>query len=80
MPITAGGTVFMYNLNINGQRVTNLRLSGQNIAKIFTGVITNWDDPALAADNPGLDLPNAVDRPGGALGRVRVELLPVGRG
>jgi len=29
-----------------------------NIFKIFTGVITNWDDPALAADNPGLRLPN----------------------
>ena len=58
MPITAGGTVFMYNLTINGQRVTNLRLSPVNIFKIFTGVITNWDDPALAADNPGLHLPN----------------------
>ena len=58
MPITAGGTVFMYNLTINGQRVTNLRLSGANVTKIFTGAITNWDDPALAADNPGLHLPN----------------------
>jgi phosphate transport system substrate-binding protein len=58
MPITAGGTVFMYNLSINGQRVTNLRLSPVNIFKIFTGVITNWDDPNLAADNPGLHLPN----------------------
>jgi phosphate transport system substrate-binding protein len=58
MPITAGGTVFMYNLSINGQRVTDLRLSGQNIAKIFTGVITHWNDPALQADNPGLTLPN----------------------
>jgi phosphate transport system substrate-binding protein len=58
MPITAGGTVFMYNLKINGQQVTNLRLSGANVTKIFTGAITNWDDPALAADNPGLQLPN----------------------
>jgi len=58
IPITAGGTVFMYNLKINGQQVTNLRLSGINIAKIYTGAITNWDDPALAADNPALKLPN----------------------
>lgn len=58
MPITAGGTAFMYNLIVNGQRVTNLRLSGTNITKIFTGVITNWSDPALAADNPGITLPN----------------------
>jgi phosphate transport system substrate-binding protein len=58
MPVTAGGTVLMYNLTINGQRVTNLRLSGANIAKIFTGVITSWSDPAIAADNPALLLPN----------------------
>jgi len=58
MPITAGGTVFMYNLRIDGQQVTNLRLSGENIAKIFTGQITNWDDPAIAADNPALKLPD----------------------
>jgi phosphate transport system substrate-binding protein len=57
MPITAGGTVFMYNLTLGGQRVTNLRLSTDNVTKIFTGVITNWNDPALAADNPGLALP-----------------------
>lgn len=57
MPVTAGGTVLMYNLTINGQRVTNLRLSGDNITKIFTGVITTWNDPAIAADNPGLTLP-----------------------
>jgi phosphate transport system substrate-binding protein len=58
IPVTAGGTVFMYNLKINGQRVTNLRLSGENIAKIFTGVITNWNDAAIAAENPGLTLPS----------------------
>jgi len=63
MPITAGGTVFMYNLEINGQQVTNLRLSGENITKIFTGAITNWDNPALAADNPGLKLPNVAITP-----------------
>lgn len=58
IPVTAGGTTFMYNLIINGHRVTNLRLSGQNIAKIFTGQIVNWSDPAIKADNPLLALPN----------------------
>jgi phosphate ABC transporter phosphate-binding protein len=57
MPDTAGGTVFMYNLKIGLRRVTNLRLSGDTIAKIFTGVIKTWNDPAVAADNPGLTLP-----------------------
>ena len=58
IPVTAGGTAFMYNLKINGQRVTNLRLSGENVAKIFTAAITQWNDPAIAADNPGLVLPD----------------------
>lgn len=60
IPVTAGGTSFIYNLRINGQRVTNLRLSGENVARIFTGQITKWNDPAIVADNPGLTLP---DRP-----------------
>jgi phosphate ABC transporter permease subunit PstA/phosphate ABC transporter phosphate-binding protein len=57
IPDTAGGTTFMYNLKIGTRRVTNLRLSGENIAKIFTGTLTNWADPAIARDNPGLKLP-----------------------
>ena len=57
MPIVAGGTSFMYNLKIGGQKVTQLRLSGDSIAKIFTGVITSWADPAIKAENPGLNLP-----------------------
>ncbi|MGW3949905.1 phosphate ABC transporter substrate-binding protein PstS [Streptomyces sp. NPDC004752] len=57
MPIVAGGTAFMYNLKINGKMVTNLRLSGEVLTKIFTGKITRWNDAAIAADNPGLTLP-----------------------
>lgn len=57
MPIVAGGTAFMYNLKINGKMVTNLRLSGDVLTKIFTGKITRWNDPAIAADNPGLTMP-----------------------
>src|SRR5690606_20855393 len=49
MPIVAGGTAFMYNLRIGNTQVTNLRLSGEVIAKIFTGGITRWNDPAIAA-------------------------------
>ncbi|MDM7855521.1 phosphate ABC transporter substrate-binding protein PstS [Cellulomonas alba] len=57
MPIVAGGTAFMYNLQVGGRRVTNLRLSGDVLTKIFTGVITMWNDPTIAQDNPGLALP-----------------------
>lgn len=58
MPIVAGGTAFMYHLVIGGKRVTNLRLSGEVITKIFTGAITKWNDPAVQADNPGLAMPD----------------------
>jgi phosphate transport system substrate-binding protein len=59
LPVTAGGTSFPYNLVVNGKRITNLRLSGNTLAEIFTGHITNWDDPAIAADNNHkISLPN----------------------
>ncbi|WP_025157763.1 substrate-binding domain-containing protein [Leifsonia aquatica] len=57
LPIVAGGTSFMYNLNLGGKRFTDLKLSQQAIAGIFTGEITQWNDKAIAADNPGVDLP-----------------------
>ena len=57
LPDLAGGLGFMYNLSVGGQRVTNLRLSGAVIAGIFTNQITRWNDPRIAADNPGLALP-----------------------
>ncbi|MFD7878977.1 phosphate ABC transporter substrate-binding protein PstS [Streptomyces sp. NPDC059766] len=57
MPIVAGGTSFMYNLQIGGRRVTNLRLSGDVIAKIFTGRLTMWNAAEIKADNPRLSLP-----------------------
>jgi phosphate ABC transporter phosphate-binding protein len=58
LPIVAGGTSFMYNLKVGGKQVTNLRLSGENLTKIFTGAITKWDDPALKKDNPKIALPS----------------------
>ncbi|HEU5332413.1 MAG TPA: phosphate ABC transporter substrate-binding protein PstS [Actinocrinis sp.] len=57
MPVVAGGTSFMYHLDIGGRRVTNLRLSGETIAKIFTGNISRWNDPEIVAENPGLAMP-----------------------
>ena len=58
MPDVAGGTAFMYNLQSGGKRITNLRLSGDTLSKLFTGVITHWNDPLIKADNPGLTLPD----------------------
>ena len=58
MPVVAGGTSFMYHLEIGGQLYRGLRLSGETITKIFTGKITNWSDPAITADNNGFKLPD----------------------
>ena len=43
--------------------VKNLRLSPDTLATIFTGAITTWNDPAIAADNPGAQLPNTKITP-----------------
>ncbi|HEV2375405.1 MAG TPA: substrate-binding domain-containing protein [Streptosporangiaceae bacterium] len=57
VPDTAGGTAFMYHIDVAGHLITNLRLSGGTIMKIFTGQITNWDDPTITKDY-GAQLPN----------------------
>ena len=56
LPIVAGGTSFPYNLSFGGKRITDLRLSGATLAKIFTNQITMWNDPAITADNNGRKL------------------------
>jgi ABC-type phosphate transport system substrate-binding protein len=53
IPVTAGGTTFMYNLHIGGKQVTNMRLSPDVLVDIFTNQITMWDDPRIKADYPG---------------------------
>jgi ABC-type phosphate transport system substrate-binding protein len=50
IPAVAGGLSFMYNLPGNPV----LKLTAALACGIFTGEITNWDDPALATLNPGL--------------------------
>jgi ABC-type phosphate transport system substrate-binding protein len=58
LPIVAGGTSFPYHVEVGGQMVRNLRLSGDTISKIFTNAITNWNDPAITADNNNVQLPS----------------------
>jgi phosphate transport system substrate-binding protein len=60
VPVTAGGIAFMYN--IPGLTKT-LQLSSYTACALLTGGITNWDDPSLAKDNPGVTLPNLAVRP-----------------
>lgn len=52
---TAGGAVsVVYNL----PGVSNLKLSRSVLPAIFMGEITRWNDAKIAADNPGVSLPN----------------------
>jgi phosphate transport system substrate-binding protein len=44
----------MYNI----PNVSKLNLSAATLGKIFNSKITNWNDPAIATDNPGVQLPN----------------------
>jgi phosphate ABC transporter phosphate-binding protein len=56
IPETIGAITIAYYLPgiANGQ----LHLTGAVLADIYLGTITNWNDPAITALNPGLSLPN----------------------
>jgi phosphate transport system substrate-binding protein len=53
IPTVAGAVVVTYNLPGTPQ----LKLDGAVIADIFLGKIMKWNDPRIAALNPGLKLP-----------------------
>lgn len=56
IPVTQGAVVVAYNLpNVSKQ----IRFSPETVAGIFLGKIKLWNDPKIAADNPGLSLPVA---------------------
>jgi len=55
-PTVIGAVVPVYNIpGIS----TRLRFSPQTLAGIYLGDIIKWNDSRLAADNPGVKLPNA---------------------
>jgi phosphate transport system substrate-binding protein len=56
IPIAMGGVVLAYNLP---GVTTQLKLDGTTIANIYLLNITTWNDPAIAALNPGVSLPNS---------------------
>ncbi|MEO7195984.1 MAG: phosphate ABC transporter substrate-binding protein PstS [Pseudonocardiaceae bacterium] len=55
IPMVPGPIAIGYN--VPGV-TTPLNLSATNLAKIFSGQIANWSDPAIARDNPGTQLPS----------------------
>jgi phosphate transport system substrate-binding protein len=54
IPIALGAVVATYNL----KGVNNLQLDGPTLAKIFEGKVKKWNDPAIAASNTGVKLPD----------------------
>lgn len=55
-PAIVGGTVPV--LNLEGFKPGELRVTGPVLAEMFLGKITKWNDPKLAALNPGKKLPD----------------------
>jgi phosphate transport system substrate-binding protein len=55
IPATAGNIVLAYNLPSGPKQ---LRLSRKTYVGIFQGKIKKWNDPAIAASNPGEKLPD----------------------
>ena len=55
-PTTLGVESIAYNL----AGVTKLQLDGPTLANIYLGHIKKWNDPAISALNPGVNLPNSA--------------------
>ncbi|WP_291519386.1 phosphate ABC transporter substrate-binding protein PstS [Acidovorax sp.] len=55
-PAIIGGTVPV--INLEGFKPGELRVNGTVLAEMFLGKISKWNDPKLAALNPGKTLPN----------------------
>ncbi len=56
VPTVLGAVVLTYNLP--ALATTQLKLDGSLIADIFMGKVPKWNDRRIAAQNPGVSLPN----------------------
>lgn len=56
LPMAAGPIAVVYNL----AGVSDLTLSSETLAGIFSGAITKWDDAAIKKENPNAKLPSAA--------------------
>jgi phosphate transport system substrate-binding protein len=57
IPTALGAVAVTYNVDGISRP---LRLDGATLAKIYLGAITKWNDPAIAHQNPGVDLPDTA--------------------
>jgi ABC-type phosphate transport system substrate-binding protein len=59
IPLAVAALLVVYNVpGISAS--AHLRLDGTVLVRIFSGKIGRWDDPAIAALNPGVTLPGAA--------------------
>lgn len=56
IPTVMGGVTI--TVNLPGFKSGDLKLDGNTAANIFRGAIAKWNDPAIAALNPGVKLPD----------------------
>ncbi len=60
VPAVAGATCLMYNVkSTTDHQVTSLNLDPEVMGLIFTGQVTKWNAPQIAAINPGIPLPRS---------------------
>ncbi len=57
-PTVIGGVVPV--INVKGINPGQLKLDGKVLADIYLGKVTKWNDPAIAALNAGVSLPDAT--------------------
>lgn len=56
LPLYISPIAVVYNVpGFEGEQ--HLTMSAQTIARVFSGEITTWNDPQIAAENPGAELP-----------------------
>ena len=59
LPVYISPIAVVFNL----PGIAELNLSAETVAMIFDGKISTWNDPAIAADNEGVDLPDTAITP-----------------
>lgn len=78
LPIAVGAVAIAYNLLVAG----DLRLTPELVAALYQGKISRWSDPRVAAENPGMKLPDLavtiVREDAASLEQVEQWLAPLG--
>jgi phosphate ABC transporter phosphate-binding protein len=58
IPLVLGAVVPTYNVNDASGQPLKLRFTGPLLANIYRGLVTKWNDPTIAVNNPGKKLPD----------------------